>query len=376
MKNGYHYFLCSLLVCSSLSASMPSAPEADVAQEKKTVFLTGAAGFIGSNFLQYMFDKYPSYHFIVLDALTYAGNLESIPQTIKNSNRFEFIHGSITDQLTVDRCMAQADFVVNFAAESHVTRDITRSLESPQIFVQANCVGVVTLMLSLVKCKNVQRFIHISTSEVYGTAETEPMTEDHPLNPRTPYAATKAAGDRLVYSYCCCYDIPAVIVRPFNNYGPFQHPEKVIPRFITNALSGLPITIHGDGNAKRDWLHVLDTCKALDLMLHKQDFSTIKNEVINLGTGQSASVYDIAMHIKNYCSLPDSAITYQPDRPGQVAVHISSIDKAYKLLGWKAEHTLADSINNLIEWYKENRSWWTFQEYMPCIEIGSQGNKY
>lgn len=328
--------------------------EVSSAPNKRTLLLTGAAGFIGSNFLRYMFEKYPSYNFIVLDALTYAGNLNNIPDAIKNSNRFTFVHDTITNEATVDACMQQADFVVHFAAES----DVTRSILDSTICVETDVIGTATMLRSLVKHKNVQRFIHISTSEVYGTAETEPMTEEHPLNPRSPYAAAKAGADRLVYSYCCTYDIPAVIIRPFNNYGPRQHTEKVIPRFITRALQNLPLTVHGDGAAKRDWLHVLDTSSGLDRVLHVEDFNTIKHEVINLGTGTSISVYDIAHLIKKHLDLPDSSISYEADRPGQVLSHISSTDKAYRLLGWKAERALADTLHEVIQWNAENESWW------------------
>ena len=337
----------------------------------KTVFLTGAAGFIGSNFLRYMFDKYPNYNFIVLDALTYAGNMENIPDYIKNSNRFEFIYDTVTNQEVVDACMKKTDFVVHFAAESHVTR----SLLNPRTFVDTDVMGTLTMLHSLVKHKNVQRFIHISTSEVYGTAETEPITEDHPLNPRSPYAAAKAGADRLVFSYCCTYNVPAVIIRPFNNYGPNQHLEKVVPRFITHAIKGLPLTVHGDGSAKRDWLHVLDTCDALDRVLHVNNFQAIKHQVINIGTGVAISVRDIAQMIIDEFGLTENGLAYQADRPGQVACHISSTDKAERLLGWKATRNFKDSLKDVISWYKKNQAWWQRLEMMQWIPVQIGNNK-
>lgn len=353
----YSALICLTLFLVSARAQLHDTLKSDTTSQldqERTLFLTGAAGFIGSNFLQYMFKKYPTYRFIVLDALTYAGNLENISDTIKTSERFTFVHDTITNENVIDQCMQQCDFVVHFAAET----DVTRSIYDARAFVDTNVIGTETILKSLTKHKSVQRFIHISTSEVYGTAETEPMTEEHPLNPRSPYAATKAGADRLVYAYCCTYDIPAVIIRPFNNYGPNQHTEKVIPRFITRALKGKNLTIHGNGDAKRDWVHVLDTCVALDRVLHLENFDTIKHEVINIGTGTSISVQDIANLIKKQLRLPDNSITYQNDRPGQVLSHISSTEKAYRLLGWKAQHSLTNSLRTIIEWNKTHEQWW------------------
>lgn len=339
--------------------------------EKKVVFLTGAAGFIGSNFLRYMFDKYPQYHFLVLDALTYAGNLENIPDAIKTSGRFEFFYDSVTNQEMVDHCMKQADFVVHFAAESHVTRSILND----KTFVETDVLGSQVMLHSLTKHNNVERYIHISTSEVYGTAETEPITEDHPLNPRSPYAAVKAGADRLTYSYMCTYDIPAVIIRPFNNYGTNQHLEKLIPRFITHAVRKKPLTVHGDGSAKRDWIHVLDTCEALDRVLHVQDFESVKHQVINIGTGITATILEISNIISQNFGLTDKDIVFQGDRPGQVACHISSTDKAERLLGWKAQRRIQDEMPAIIKWYIDNESWWKPLEMMQWVPIYTGSNK-
>lgn len=352
-----------------LSLSTLSYPHAQT-KKSKTVLLTGAAGFIGSNFLNYMFSKYPTYKFLVLDALTYAGNLENIPQNIKESPRFEFWYGSVTNQSLVDQLMVRANLVVHFAAESHVTR----SLFDNKTFIDTDVMGTQVLMDALVKHKSIERFIHISTSEVYGTAETEPMTEDHPLNPRSPYAAAKVGADRLVYAYCCAYDIPALIIRPFNNFGPNQHIEKVIPRFITNLLKKQPITVHGNGSAKRDWVYVKDVCKALDIALHLEDFESIKHQVINVGSGKAISVLDIAYMLLDHFNLPESYLTYVGDRPGQVDCHIAYTEKAEKLLGWKVENSLADALPEVIEWYKNNQAWWNNYELMRHIPIVTKNN--
>lgn len=332
----------------------------------KVLLLTGAAGFIGSNFLEYMFDKYPTYHFLVLDALTYAGNIENIPIRIRNSDRFSFFYGSVVNYHIVDMLMQHADFVVHFAAESHVTRSIC----DDTTFFETDVMGTRTMMTALVKHKKkVQRFIHISTSEVLGTAESEPMSENHPLNPRSPYAAAKAGADRLVYSYCCTYDVPAVIVRPFNNYGPRQHLEKVIPRFITSAINKQPLTIHGDGLQERDWVCTYDISRALDAILHTEDFSKIKHQVMHLGSGVPTSILEIAQIIAKEFNLSDDQLIFIGDRPGQVRRHISSTQKAMELLDWRAEIPLKEGLKQTIDWYKKNRSHWDKHEAMKYVPI-------
>ncbi len=330
----------------------------------KVILLTGAAGFIGSNFLEYMFNKYPAYHFLVLDNLTYAGNLDNISDKIKNSQRFEFYYGSITNQRLVSHLVKKAHFIVHFAAESHVSK----SIYDPEIFFTTDVIGTHILMDALVEAETVERFIHISTSEVCGTAESIPMDESHPINPRSPYAGAKAAADRLVYSYQCTYDIPTVILRPFNNYGPRQHPEKMIPRFITSLLENKYVTIHGTGLQSRDWLHVTDTCNAIDRCLHLPNFDLIKNQLIHLGSGKATSVLDIATKILQNFDKLDSDIVYLHDRPGQVFCHISSTEKSAAILGWKPLISFDQGLQSTIEWYKNNKEWWqkrTFLQYTP-----------
>lgn len=323
--------------------------------DAKNVLITGGAGFIGSNFINYMFDKYHDYHFTVLDKLTYAGNLKNIKEEVRLSDRFTFVQGCITNAELVDSLMSTADLVVHFAAESHVSRSIV----DDYIFFETDVLGTRSLMAALVKHrKRVERFIHISTSEVFGTAEEFHMSEDHPINPRTPYAAAKAGADRLVYAYWCTYDVPAVIVRPFNNYGPNQHVEKLIPRLIAQAIQGVPLTIHGNGEQKRDWVHTHDIARALDLILHADNFSRIKNQVINLGSGIATSVNEIADAILECFNLPADYKHYTKDRPGQVMLHISDTKKALELLGWQPKITLRQGLKSVIDWYKNNVDHW------------------
>lgn len=337
----------------------------------KVVFLTGAAGFIGSNFLKYMFDKYPDYHFMVLDALTYAGDLENIPDYIRSSPRFEFFYGNVTNYQIVDMLMSQAQLVVHFAAESHVTR----SISDDTTFFETDVNGTRVMMTALNKYKDhVERFIHISTSEVLGTAESDPMDENHPLKPRSPYAAAKAGADRLVYSYCATYDVPAVIVRPFNNYGPQQHIEKVIARFITSAIKGEKLTIHGDGLQERDWLHTQDLARALDRILHIECFEKIKGEVFHIGSGKATSILDIAHIILKEFNLGDEYLTFIGDRPGQVRRHISSTEKAKDLLGWEAQVSLEDGLKKTIKWYLQHEARWSKKEALRCVPIYTNNN--
>ena len=354
-----------LLLFSITVHSYPTHTSDHESLQQKTILLTGAAGFIGSNFLKYMFDKYPTYNFLVLDALTYAGNLDNIPEYIHESPRFKFFYGSVTNPRLVDLLMKQAHFVVHFAAESHVTRSICDAA----VFFDTDVIGTRVLLESLVLHKNVERFIHISTSEVCGTAETIPMDEDHPIKPKSPYAAAKAGADRMVYAYQCTYDIPTVIIRPFNNYGPNQHLEKVIPRFITNALQNEPLTVHGDGLQTRDWMHVEDTCRALDMVLHHKNFNAIKHEVIHIGSGKDISILEIAQTVKDIFGLLEETIVFVPDRPGQVSCHIASISKAKKLLGWEPKISFEEGLRSVVSWYTSHPAWWKKRESMRAMPV-------
>jgi len=337
----------------------------------KTIFITGGAGFIGSNFVRYIFENYPGYNIIVLDALTYAGNTDNIPDNIKKDSRFSFWYGNVRNGELVNELVAKSDVVFHFAAESHVARSIFDNA----IFFETDVMGTQVVANAILKYQEgVERFIHISTSEVYGTAAEIPMTEEHPLNPTTPYASAKAGADRLVYSYWITYDLPAIIVRPFNNYGPNQHLEKVIPRFITSALLDEPLTIHGSGENTRDWIYVDDVCQALDKVMHT-DVNKVKGEVINIGTGRDFAVKTIAEMVLNILGKPKSLLTRVGDRPGQVKRHVSSTEKSSTVLGWKAQTTFQEGLPRTIEWYKQNPGWWQKLLWMRHVPIKTRDGK-
>lgn len=332
---------------------------------KKTVLVTGGAGFMGSNFVKYLLGKYPDYKIIVLDVLTYAGNIENLPEITLDNSRFSFWYGNVRNGELVDTLVSQSDIVFHFAAETHVTRSIYDNI----LFFETDVLGTQVVANAILKYSDkIERFIHISSSEVYGTAQTPVMDEKHPLMPMSPYAAAKAGADRLVYSYWSTYQIPLVIIRPFNNYGPNQHLEKVIPRFITSCLLDDPLTIHGDGKAKRDWLYVEDLTDALDSVLHF-DINKIKGEVINIGTGRSIDILTIAENIVEKMNKPKSSIIHIGDRPGQVFRHTSSTEKAESLLGWKAKIDFEDGLVKTIKWYIDNESWWKKQLWMRQVPI-------
>lgn len=331
----------------------------------KTFLVTGGAGFIGSNFVEYWHRNYPQDRVIVLDALTYAGNPQNFPDAIRNSDRFEFWYGNVTNEELVNNLVGQADVVVHFAAESHVARSIFDN----KIFYITDVIGTQVIANAVLKnFDRIERFIHISTSEVYGTAVTNPMTEEHPLNPMSPYASAKAGADRLVYSYWATYDLPSVIVRPFNQYGPRQHLEKVIPRFITSALKNEPLTVHGDGTAKRDWLHVEDTCERLDKIINAP-IDKVKGEVFNLGSGFDLDVLSIAKMVLETLGKDEDLITFVGDRPGQVNHHISSTDKARDLLGIATGRTFEQGLQETIQWYDSHPDWWKPLEWMKTVMI-------
>lgn len=337
----------------------------------KTILVTGAAGFIGSGFIRHYFHKYPEHRILLLDALTYAGNPDNLPKEMKESSRFEFWYGNVNNIILVNELVSRSDMVVHFAAETHVARSIFDN----RVFFETDVLGTQAVANAVLKYKNkIERFIHISTSEVYGTAAREPMDEEHPLNPLTPYAAAKAGADRLVYSYVKTYDLPALIIRPFNNYGAHQHLEKAVPRFITSVILNEPLTVHGNGAAARDWVYVEDVAEAIDAALNA-DIRKIKGEVVNVGTGIAVSVLDIAKKILKVMGKPESLLSYIPERPGQVDKHISSVEKTFKLLGWKAKTALDQGLPKTIEWYEKNRAWWEPLRWMRTVPILTEDGK-
>ncbi len=338
-----------------------------------TILITGGAGFIGSNFVRYLHARYPDYRLIVLDALTYAGAVENLPPEFRDggNDQFVFWYGNVRNAELVDTLMEQSDMVVHFAAETHVTR----SIYDNHLFFETDVLGTQVIANSVLKyLHRIERFIHISSSEVYGTARAPLMEEDHPLMPMSPYAAAKAGADRLVYSYWETYGVPVVIIRPFNNYGPFQHLEKVIPRFITSCILDEPLRIHGDGTAARDWLYVEDTCEALAQVLHA-DPDLVKGQAINLGSGVSHDIATIARLIVTRMGKPESLIIQIGDRPGQVFRHTASPDKAVRLLGWRPTIPFLDGLDKTIAWYRSNRPWWEKHLWMRNIPIITKQGK-
>ena len=339
----------------------------------KTILITGGAGFIGSAFAHYIFDKYPDYRILVVDCLTYAGAVENLPVPVwkENNERFEFWYGNVINGELMDTLVSQSDMVVHFAAESHVTRSIYDNTQ----FFRTDVLG--TQMVANAVCKyrgRIERLVHISTSEVYVTAQTEKMAEDHPLNPMSPYAAAKAGADRLVYSYWATYGMPAVIIRPFNNYGPRQHLEKVIPRFITGIILEEKLRVHGDGMSARDFIYVEDNCEAIDLVLHAPAEKVV-GEVFNVGSEQHRSILSIANYIISIMSPNNDCIINIGDRLGQVIRHTADTSKIRETLGWKPKTKWKEGLRKTIKWYEDNQKWWGKQRWMREIPIINASGK-
>lgn len=301
------------------------------------------------------------------DALTYAGNVENIPLEIRESDRFEFVYGNIANGAQVASIMPEIDIVVHFAAESHVTRSIFDAAD----FLTTDVIG--TAVLAGAACKEntkLERFIHISTSEVYGSCRygQETMDEEHPLEPCSPYASAKTGADRIVYSYWRTYGLPAIIIRPFNNYGPRQHLEKCIARFSTSALLNERLTVHGNGLSSRDWVHVDDTCLALDAVMHAPRDQVV-GQVFNVATNRDTSVLSLAKAILEISGRDPGLIDYIGDRPGQVEKHRGDATKLTKLTGWKPTVMLEEGLSRTFEWYRNNEAFWKGMMWMRKIRI-------
>ena len=340
---------------------------------KKTILVTGGAGFIGSSFVRHIYNKYPDYKIIVLDALTYAGFIENLPVNINEANedRLAFWNGNVRNGELVDTLVSQSDVVVHFAAETHVTR----SIYDNYIFFETDVLGTQTVANAVLKYKDrVERFIQISSSEVYGTARSEKMDEEEPLMPMSPYAAAKAGADRLVYSYWATYDLPFIIIRPFNNYGPYQHLEKAVPRFITSCILDEPIRVHGDGSAARDFVFVEDVCRAIDMIVHA-NINEVRGEVFNVASGVHRSILSIAQDIVRMMGKEESVIKFAGDRPGQVFRHTGDFTKIGNRLGWQPQISWENGLERTIAWYKDNRYWWEKQLWMRAVPIITKSGK-
>jgi len=312
------------------------------------VLVTGGAGFIGANFVHHLLRRFPGVHVVVLDALTYAGRRENLDGL--SPGQMTFVHGDIRNPGHVAQAMAGCDYVINFAAESHVDR----SIETPGEFIQTDVYGVFVLGEEARNLK-VKRFVQVSTDEVYGEVLEGHSTEDWPLNPRSPYAASKAGGDRLAYAYWCTYGLPVVVTRCSNNYGPRQYPEKLVPLFVTNAIDDQPLPVYGSGLNRRDWLHVDDHCAALaTLLLHPG----VEGETFNIGAQHEVDVLTITDTILGLLSKPRTLIRHVEDRPGHDRRYAVDSGKLTRLTGWTPRIDFADGIRQTVEWYRANASWW------------------
>lgn len=306
------------------------------------MLITGGAGFIGSNFVHYMLDKY-DHEIVVLDKLTYAGNIENLVDVIGN---IHFIKGDICKEEDVKVAMKDCDVVINFAAESHVDR----SIEDPGVFVKTDVFGTYTL-LEYARKYEVNRYLQISTDEVYGSIEKGSFTEESRLNPSSPYSASKAGGDMLVGAYYKTYGLPVLITRSTNNFGPYQYPEKLIPLFITNALNDKPLPLYGDGQNVRDWLYVLDNCRGIDLVLRKGRLG----ETYNISGGVEKTNLEITHMILDILKKPKSLIKFVEDRLGHDRRY--SLDSSkIKKLGWEPICNFEDALRETVEWYAQKFS--------------------
>ncbi len=315
----------------------------------RKILVTGGAGFIGSNFIRYFLEEHPEDEVVNLDLLTYAGNLMNL-QDIAGDKRYRFVHGNISDAEVVERILRQGiHAVINFAAESHVDR----SIEDPTAFIHSNVLGTQSL-LSTIQKYPVERFIQVSTDEVYGSlGPTGAFTEETPLAPNSPYSASKAAADLLVRAHYETYNLPVLITRCSNNYGPYQFPEKVIPLFIMNAMADKPVPLYGDGLNVRDWLHVVDHCRAIDRVLEKGSVG----EVYNIGGNNEKKNIEITRLILERLEKPESLIQYVTDRLGHDRRYAIDSGKIEKELGWEPLYAFEQGIDETIQWYREHASW-------------------
>ena len=317
----------------------------------KNILVTGGAGFIGSNFVRYMLNKYKDYKIVNLDLLTYAGNIESLNDIRDNSN-YLFVKGDIADNKLVDKIVSEnkTDVIINFAAESHVDRSIT----NPDIFVKTNVLGTQNL-LEVAKKYKLEKFFQISTDEVYGSlGKTGFFTEKTPLSPNSPYSASKASADLLVMAYHHTFGLNINITRCSNNYGPYQFPEKLIPLFITNALADKQVPLYGDGLNIRDWLFVEDHCSAIDTVLHKGK----DGEIYNVGGNNEKTNKYITDTILKYLGKDNSLIKYVADRLGHDRRYAIDATKIKEELGWQPQYKFEQAIEKTIQWYLNNKQWW------------------
>ncbi|MGQ9628644.1 MAG: dTDP-glucose 4,6-dehydratase [Anaerolineae bacterium] len=326
----------------------------------KKWLITGGAGFIGSNFVRYILDKYPDYEVVVYDKLTYAGNLDNLRDVAENP-RYTFIQGDICDSALVEKVIKEhgIEVIVNFAAESHVDRSILE----PGSFILTDVYGTYTL-LEAARKNGVKRVHQVSTDEVYGEIREGSACEADSLATRSPYSASKAGADLLAYSYYITYGLHITITRGSNTIGPYQYPEKAVPLFITNAIDDQPLPLYGDGLQERDYQYVLDHCEGIDLVVHRGQHG----QIYNLGSGMETRNIDMALLILKLLGKPESLIRHVPDRPGHDRRYSLNCEKI-KALGWRPRHTFEEALEKTVRWYVENEWWWrkikdgTYRQY-------------
>ncbi len=324
----------------------------------RSILITGGAGFIGSNFVHYALRRHPDCRITVLDALTYAGNLENLAGVL-DDDRLTFIRGSVCDAAVVRETMNGVEAVFNFAAETHVDR----SIREAGSFIQTDVFGVYTMLREALEL-GIKRFVQISTDEVYGSASGAGFREDAPLKPGNPYSASKSGGDLMCLAFYNTYRLPVVITRSSNNFGPYQHVEKFIPLFITNTLEGKDLPLYGDGMHERDWIYVEDNCSAIEIAA----VGGKAGEIYNIASGRSIPNLEVAERIVQLLGAPKSRIVFVEDRKGHDRAYALEVSKMRKL-GWKPEHGFDRALEETVRWYYDNRKWWervksgAFREY-------------
>ena len=325
------------------------------------VLVTGGAGFIGSNFVLHALANHSNWRVTTLDKLTYAGRLENL-RYLADDPRHKFVKGDVTDPTVVNPLVRRAEIIVHFAAETHVDR----SLQEAGSFINTDVYGSFVLLDAARQSSRLRRFVQISTDEVYGSIESGSSIERDEIKPRNPYAASKAGADRLAYSYWSTHNVPVVITRASNNYGPHQFPEKIIPLFVTNAIDRQPLPLYGDGQHVRDWLHVDDHCRALDLLIERGK----NGETYNIGGGNQVTNIDLTNRILTILDRPSSLIEPVADRPGHDRRYSLNTTKI-RSLGWRPQHKFPEGLQATVKWYRDNEWWWrsiketdkAYQEY-------------
>jgi dTDP-glucose 4,6-dehydratase len=312
------------------------------------VLVTGGAGFIGSNFVRYAIAAHPDWHVTTLDKLTYAGRLENL-KSVEDHPRHRFVKGDIADIAVAGPLVRESEVVVNFAAETHVDRSIKHAAD----FITTDVFGTFVLLEAARENANLRRFVQISTDEVYGSVPVGSSKETDELKPRNPYSASKAGADRLAYSYWATYQVPVIITRASNNYGPNQFPEKIIPLFITNLVDDIPVPLYGDGQNERDWLHVDDHCRGVDLLIDKG----VDGEVYNIGGGNQVKNVDLTHRLLELVGKSTSLITPVADRPGHDRRYSLDTNKL-EALGWQPQEPFEEGLAKTVRWYRENEWWW------------------